>query len=228
LPVNKFEGKRILSSIVDKDRELIRNSLTGILTPLVDRAFGEMFSEEREDDLEFIRQCFVENLETKKNKNEIERLFIDDAPEINNLIPIVNSNNLANTIVEEIISTDITIKNNYPPNPIILIGSKGAGKTTFINHLFKYKIDQKELENHFVIYIDFRKFFETYSSFEPLYIANEILEEIYNKYENLELHSLKVLKRVYFVQIKRNEESIWAYDKTHNEESYQNKLATFL
>jgi GTPase SAR1 family protein len=226
-PITHTEGKTVLSSIIDKDKELVRTSLNALLTPLIDKVFGEMFSEEREDDLEFVKYCFVENAETKKNKNEIERLFSDEAPELNNVIPIVNSDNLAKSIVGEINSNEISMKETYPPKPIILIGSKGAGKTTFINHLFKYKFDRTEFEKCFIIYIDFRKFYEVDYYFEPRKIAEEILESIYTKYEDLELHTSKVLKRIYFKEIKRNDESIWEYDKKHDLKSYEQRLSTF-
>ncbi|WP_132055591.1 AAA family ATPase [Pseudocnuella soli] len=228
LPISNIDSRTILNSIVDKDKELIRNSLSASITPIIDKIFGEIFSEEREDDEEFIKRCFVENEETKKNKSEIERLFGDYAPQLNNVIPAINSISIANQIKDEIDDDEINVKNNYPPKPIILIGSKGAGKTTFINHLFKYRLEDEELENHFIIYIDFRKFFEGRSFFEPKEIAEEILESIYNKYDDLALHSMKVLKRIYFKEIRRNDESIWEYDKFNNSGAYNDKLAVFL
>lgn len=227
LPITKTSSKTILSTLIDKDKELIRNSLSASITPIIDKIFGEIFSEEREDDYEFIKECFVENRETKKNKSEIERLFGDYAPKIGQIIPAINSDSIATQIATEINLDDITIKNNYPPKPIIIIGSKGSGKTTFINHLFKYKLSEEEIENHFLIYIDFRKFFEEKESFEPSKIAEEILEKIYTKYEALELHTLKVLKRVYLTDIKRNDESIWQYEKANDSAAYNKSLSSF-
>ncbi len=228
LPLPALDGKTILSTLPDKEKELIRNSLSALLTPLIDTVFGEMFSEEREDDQDFIKFCFVENDETKKNKSEIERLFGDYAPEMENVIPTVNTTNLGNQILAEIDDKVISNSNSFPPKPIIIIGSKGAGKSTFINHLFKYKIENKELENNYIVYIDFRKFYQSELSLNPEIIAKEILETIYSKYEILELHSLKTLKRIYFREIKRNDESIWKYDKEKDEKTYNSKLSNFL
>lgn len=115
LPINNIEYKTILSSIINKDKELIRNSLSASITPLIDTIFGEIFSEEREDDKEFILKCFVENEETKKNKGEIERLFGDYAPELSQVIPAVHSDSIAVQISGELNSEEINIKNNYPP-----------------------------------------------------------------------------------------------------------------
>jgi len=228
LPITTIISKTILSTLINKDKELIRNSLSASITPIIDKVFGEIFSEEREDDLEFIKYCFVENKETKKNKSEIERLFGDYAPKVGQIIPAVNSDSIATQISEEINKDEITIKNSYPPKPIIIIGSKGAGKTTFINHLFKYKLSEEDKEDHFLIYIDFRKFYEEKKSFEPSKIAEEILEKIYSKYERLELHSLKVLNQIYLIEIKRNNESIWQYEKLNEVAAYNKTLSLFL
>ncbi len=116
----------------------------------------------------------------------------------------------------------------YPPNPIVLIGSKGAGKTTFINHLFKYKFKGDEFEHHYIVYIDFRKYYELGSQFDAEQLASGILESLYEKYDSLMLHSLPVLKRAYLKEIRRNNESIWEWDLANDSASYQNKLSSFL
>lgn len=68
LPIGNKEYKTVLSTLIDRDKELIRNNLSAKITPLIDKVFGEIFSEERDDDYELIRHCFVENKETKKIK----------------------------------------------------------------------------------------------------------------------------------------------------------------
>ncbi len=138
----------------------------------------------------------------------------------------VNTTNLGNQILAEIDDKVISNSNSFPLKPIIIIGYKGAGKSTFINHLFKYKIENKELENNYIVYIDFRKFYQSELSLNPEIIAKEILETIYSKYEILELHSLKTLKRI-FREIKRNDESIWKYDKEKDEKTYNQNFFSF-
>jgi GTPase SAR1 family protein len=228
LPSGSQESKTIISTLLDKDKEIVRNSLSSKIAPIINRIFGEIFSEEQEDDLEFIERCFVRNEETKKNKEEIEHLFADRAPDISNIIPAVNIDSIKDQISDEIKQDDISIKNLNPPKPIIIIGSKGAGKTTFINHLFKYNMENEDIENHLTVYLDLRKFFNKTKYFEPDKVAKEILELIYDKYSSLELHSLKVLKRIYYKQIKRNDESIWAFDRETDEKKYNSKLVDFL
>src|SRR5690606_3599724 len=56
----------------------------------------------------------------------------------------------------------------------------------------------------------------------------QIIQKTLDSYPDLELHSIKALKRIYSKQIKENDESIWQYDKQNNEASYQNRLASYL
>ena len=228
LPRNLSPSYTIFSKIPQKERELIRNPLSSKITPIINSVFGEMFSSETESNEYFIEKCFVENKETKKNRDDIERLFSDVAPKLSNVIPAINTLNIQKQISDEINTDDINFNNLTPPKPIVIIGSKGAGKSTFINHLFKFKNKEKDLNNHLTTYLDLRDYFNTNNLFDANLICKSILENIYEKYENFELHSLKTLKRIYLREIKRNDQGIWFFDKENNESSYQQKISDFL
>ncbi|RKS97977.1 AAA family ATPase [Chryseobacterium defluvii] len=226
IPID-LEAKSILSTLIQRDKEIDRNNLSSELSPIIDKFFGEIFSTEQEDDLNFIKECFVENIESKKNRDEIERLFADKAPQMANVVKAINTNSIVSQIVEEISDDQINIKSPKSPKPIIIIGTKGAGKTTFINHLFRTR-DNEFSENHLTVYIDFREFYEAYKSFEPTNISKEIYEKLTDKYSELELHSLKALKRIYQKQIKQNDESIWMFVKDKDEDTYNRLLTEYL
>src|SRR5690606_7174699 len=68
----------------------------------------------------------------------------------------------------------------------------------------------------------------TKQSFDPERIGSYILDNIYEKYDSLQLYSLSVLKRIYMTEIKRNDAGIWAYDKEKDIASYNMKLVLFL
>lgn len=225
-PINSIVSNTIVSTIIDREKELVRNSFSTALAPIIDRIFGEIFSEESENDSDFIQKCFVENQETKKNKDEIDKLFSDKAPQISNVIKAVNSKNIRTQINNEILNDNIQIRNLIPPKPIIIVGSKGAGKSTFINHLFISE-DYTD-QNHLPIYLDLRKFFNSGNSFETESIGKEILTSVYEKYADLELHSTKVLKRIYLKEIKLNDESIWSHFKENDINSYEKNYHNFL
>lgn len=226
ISIVKIESKTLISTLIDRDKELVRNSLSLSLTPIIDKIFGEIFNGDNEDDEKFIENCFVENSETKKNRKEIDRLFADKTPQLSNVIKATNANSIRYQISSEITENEISIKNNTPPKPIVIVGSKGAGKTTFINHLFKS--EKKTLKDHLIIYLDFRIFIERFSDVDYSLIANELIETTQNNYPELELHTLSVLKRIYIKKIRENDESIWSYIKTTNEPEYNAKLSLFI
>lgn len=228
LPSNLSPSFTIFSKITQKEKELIRNPLSSKITPIINSVFGEMFSSETESNENFIEKCFVENKETKKNRGDIERLFSDVAPKLSNVIPAINTSNIKKQISDEINTDEINLNNLTPPKPIVIIGSKGAGKSTFINHLFKFQTKENDLNNHLTTYLDLRDYFNTNNNFDANLICKSILENIYEKYEQLELHSLKTLKRIYLKEIKRNDKGIWLFDKENNETSYQQKIAEFI
>lgn len=228
LPSNVNPSYTIFSKITQNEKELIRNPLSSKITPIINSVFGEIFSSETKSNEDFIEKCFVENKETKKNRDDIERLFSDVAPKLSNVVPAINTTNIQKQISEEIKTDDINSTNLTPPKPIVIIGSKGAGKSTFINHLFKFQTKEYDLNNHLTTYLDLRDYFNTNNYFDASLICKSILENIYEKYESYDLHSLKTLKRIYLKEIKRNDKGIWLFDKENNETSYQKKIADFL
>lgn len=224
----QYKGKTVLSTLPLKDSELIRNSLSAELTPIINKLFGELYDIDEAINKELIKECFIENNEIKKNKSEIERLFDDTPPKVENIVKARNTESIATQIKEEIKDDDLKLSSN-PPQPIIIVGSKGAGKTTFINYLFKYDIDSEKdfSKNHPYIYLDFRNYSGTKKSFENS-IFDDILEQIYEKYSILNLNSNTSLHSIYHKEIDRNNKSIWQYDKENNIQSYQTKLDSFI
>jgi hypothetical protein len=77
------------------------------------------------------------------------------------------------------------------------------------------------------VYLDFRQYFNQDKSIDIEKIAEDILEYLFENYSELNLHSTKVLKRIYYKEIKRNDESIWDDLKENNEDEYKRKLRQF-
>lgn len=227
LITENITSKTIISTIIDRDKEIDRNNLSSKLSPLIDSFFGEIFTSYQDSTNEdFIKECFIENIETKKNRDEIEKLFQDKAPSISNVVKITNTKNIVSSLGDEILEDDVQIKNPIPPKPIIIIGSKGAGKTTFINHLFNTRFHDFK-ESHMPVYIDFREFFGNEEYFDSKNLCRYIISKVNDNYENLSLLQLKVLNRIYFKDIKQNNEGIWAYlDKESLD--YQKTVSEYL
>ncbi len=223
---NQEIGRTIYSTLSDKNGEIVRNSLSSELTPVLDKVFGEIYKYEVLDNEELIKKCFIENKEIKKNKSDIEKLFGDKPPKLSEVSGARNTESLVNQITEEFESQPIGLRDTEPPKPILIIGSKGAGKTTFINYLFKSAIDNKILKRRPQVYIDFRKYVdEDITNINYTEIYKDVVSEIRENYESLELSSPKVLKRIYLKEIKEHH-GVWSIGE--NDESYNNNLKKFL
>lgn len=67
----------ILSTLVDRDKHVDRNSLAVSISAEIENIFGDIYNSIGDDDDELIKECFVENSETKKNRLELNGLFND-------------------------------------------------------------------------------------------------------------------------------------------------------
>jgi len=217
---------KILNNLIDRDKEIVRNTISSELAPIIEEIFGEIFSDDDEDNQEFIRECFVENKETIKNKVELNRLFEDNPPELGEVSKAKNLDSLI-TQIENEIKVPVIAK-QVPPKPIIIVGSKGAGKTTFINYLFKNKLNGNTLKSHPHIYVNFIKYYKEDKTIDTEKISNDIINSLYEDYSELQLHTSKVLKQIYYKEIRINNESIWEDIKNNQPEEYSKKMNDFL
>ncbi len=220
-------GKTIISTIPKKDGELVRNSFSSKLTPLINEIFGEIYKYETLDNNVLIKECFVENVEIKKNKEEIEELFADLPPSLGEVVPARNVSSIARQIEDELIDYPVNLNNVEPPYPIIIIGSKGSGKTTFINYLFKSSVSDDFDRHRPNIYIDFRKYVDYDLDKINSKIYKDLISAIEEKYYYYRLHTLKILKKIYRNEIRKKDESTWvAYKK--DKDLYNIKLSEYL
>ncbi len=215
-----FEPKTIFSSITEKHQEVvIRNTLRPELQQIVDKVFDEIHKYEDLNDKEIILECFVKNEETKANQNAIERLFADHTPKLNEVVS-PKTDSAFSQIENNIIKYPKTLKNT-PPKPIILIGTKGAGKTTFINYFFKiYLNDTLKGKNPF-IYLDFKKYLDLDFVQGVHKIYKDLLDELLETFEFLT--EPKTLERVYLREIK-NLKKIWELQS----DNYDKQFSDFL
>ena len=220
-------GHKVLACAPNRGDELVRNPLSAELAALINDIFGEIYKYDILDDENLIKECFIENSEIKKNKSEIEKLFADLPPKIDNVIPIRNTKNLANTITNEIEGYPIKLKEIAAPKPIIIVGSKGAGKTTFINYLFKAVITEDFKKQRPVIYLDFRNYTKAdlFDSSHKIY--KDLLNQFYETFPKIDILNLTALKRIYYQEIDRNNRTIWNYDLSNSDVKYNEKLTNF-
>lgn len=221
-------SKTILSTIPQKDNEISRNDLASSLAPLISKVFGEIFQNDDEiNDIDFIRECYVENKEVIKNKAELNGLFSDDAPQLKEVVKARNHKSITKQVKAEMdMEQDIHLS-NPTPKPIIIIGSKGAGKTTFINFLFS-NLEESIINKHPYVIVNLMKYYSGNNTLDTLQVANDILKTINEKYPERSINSEDVLKRIYRREISENDKGIWKYAKENDLALYQEKLSSFL
>jgi len=225
-------GHTLVSVVIDREKELVRNTLSSALAPTLNTVFTELYKYEVLDNKELIEACFIENNEIKKNQSEILRIFDDMPPHLDRVIPARNMDSISNQIAMEITEYPTTLKEIEPPKPIIIIGSKGAGKTTFINYLFKVQIAKIFDGKRPFIYLDFRRYTKEDILVKKDIIYRDILNYLYDSYPELELATQKTYKRIFLKEIKINDSTIWKdyKDQYHLPEykaKYDSELAIF-
>lgn len=222
-------SKTILSSILEKDNEIIRNDLSGQIAPLIDKAFGDIYnSNEDDDDIDFIKDCYVENKEVIKNKKELRGLFRDAPPRLKEVIKAVNADSISNQIHEEINSCPAKTAQSGTPKPIIIIGSRGAGKTTFLNFLFKDDSNENEIKDNPYLFVNLMKYYSGNDTIDFNQIYDDLLSQFAEKYPKYDINSLNVLERIYIKEINQNNKGIWKFYKERSEDEYNRILSDFL
>ena len=222
-------SKTILSTIPQKDNEISRNDLSSKITPIISRVFGEIFNtDEDNDDEEFIRECYVENVEVKKNKAELNGLFSDNPPKLSNVVKARNYDSVTEQIKGEIAEEKIVTPKSPTPKPIIIIGSRGAGKTTFINFLFRHNVEGTVLNRFPYVIVNLMNYYDGTDILDTDKIAKDILEQFNDKYPERNINGINVLKRIYLKEINEKNKGVWKYAKENAPDSYEEKLSVFL
>lgn len=225
---DKF-SKTLVSSIEEKDGEITRNDLSTSLVKVIDSVFGDIFSLSKdEDNTEFIKACYVENKEVIKNKAELHGIFSDDPPKYSEVIKVRNYPQVKQQITNEVKNYPSDTLQSPTPKPIIIIGSRGAGKTTFIHSLFINNQSDKNLASFPFVYVNMMKYYSPTGILDFEKISHDIINEIDASYPNLDLFSNKVLKQIYIKEIGNKNKGVWASLKENDPIEYEKRLSSFL
>ena len=221
--------KTILSSISKKDNEIVRNDLSAKIAPLIDKALGDIYNaNEDEDDLEFIKECYVENKEVIKNKRELHGLFCDNPPELQEVSKARNTDSISQQIDDEIEKYPANEAASPTPKPIIIIGSRGAGKTTFLKFLLKGDSSEKEFINAPYLFVNMMKYYSGNDTIDFDDVYKDLLMQLDANYPAYNINSIDVLERIYIREINQNKKGIWKYYFENEELEYQKMLSEFL
>ena len=211
-----------LSRLRRKNEKLVRNELSDKLIKVIDIIFREI---ERTSDLEgldTLKECYVFNSDVKKHQSEMSLMFLDSPPKFDEKVfGIRNTENTQNAIEEKLLDSNFTL-----PSPIVIIGGKGAGKTTFIKYFFQVSIKTKTRKKIPSIYLDFRSIYSHLS--EPSKIYEIIIDNLHKDHTDLKLNDYSILKRIYKKEIDQKiNGGLWTIFKEKPEE-LELKINAFL
>jgi GTPase SAR1 family protein len=151
-----------------KDEESIRILERDVHSQDFDRVMTEFFSKLSGDtDPDMLVECFVETKESKGAEEELHRISED----------LINRVKSLDTREAEVLKDLIErIKTTNRHEFVILIGGKGAGKSTFIERFFKIVLEQKLRDSCIVIRINVAES-EGYSNTIVDWLNHTLLEE---------------------------------------------------
>lgn len=188
-----------------KNQELVRNKISQHLIPIINQVFEEIYNTETLAGKKILEACYVQNEDVKKYNSELGNVFSDDPPTFDSrIIPVQNT-----------IETQKQLRSNIfdgisnLPDPIILIGTAGAGKTTFIKYFSEVLLSKKNKKNRPLIYLDFRLFTSQTIS-DTKFIYKTIIDQLENKYSELNLTKFNILKTIYQEDIAKKREGTWS------------------
>ncbi|NEW78079.1 MAG: hypothetical protein GZ086_01355 [Gelidibacter sp.] len=202
-----FSKKLIsLSNLKRKNEKLIRNELSDKLIRIIDVIFREINNTSELIDIDTLNECYVFNKDVEKHHSEMSLMFQDSPPKFDERVfGVRNTINTQDAIEGRLLDSTFSL-----PNPIILIGGKGAGKTTFINYFFKVSLKEETKKRIPSIYMDFRSITSNQIK-DPKYIYQKILNLLYETQSSLKLNDYNILKTIYKKEIKLNtERGLWS------------------
>ncbi|MDP3150030.1 MAG: hypothetical protein Q8N83_12985, partial [Ignavibacteria bacterium] len=214
-------GKTILDSIIQRDERLVRNIFSIPLQPIIKKFFSELFTDEEKDiDYDFLEKCYVKNEDIKKYNKELNIIIHDNPPTFDERINKVQNTN--NTMVQ--LKSEINEGIKYLPDPILIIGGKGVGKTTFIKYFIRVILDPEKVKERLIVYLDFKNYTEQQiNDTEKIY--KQILDKINEKYHDLNLNKLNIIEKIYKKELNQQEEGIWTLIKDDTTELNRRKSA---
>ncbi len=193
-------------SLKRKNYELVRNQISQQLIPIINKVFEEIYNTETLEGKQILQDCYVENKDVKKYNSELGFIFADNPPTFDTrILPVQNTENTQHQLKEQIF-TNI----NVLPDPIILIGTAGAGKTTFIKYFTDVLLTKKNKKNRPLVYLDFR-LYTSQTIRDTRFIYANIIKQLENEYPELNLSKFNVLKTIYKNEIDKKKQGTWSY-----------------
>jgi hypothetical protein len=188
---------RPMDDVIIKNVKQPRNDLYRYITPIIEYAFQEITEPEK---LDMLRECYVYDQEF----DEVDKLLKNEFSLNNPLISpsadmkkIVQSKNDSGVFQKDF-KKDIgkLDKDFSEPMLLLLLGTVGSGKTTFIHRFFNTVITEKEKQNK----IDLSRYFDFQVFSSRFYQLGYILEPFYLFWRFIDVKLRKAVQKGFHFQ----------------------------
>ena len=185
----------------------------------IDTIFSNFFSTmSGQSDSEMLAKCFVESKESREADSTLEKIM-------NNLINNIEivSPNQGEQLQEELKSAVEIHKGEF----VLIIGNKGAGKSTFIERFFKLILDRKIKSKCLILRIDLAK-----SNGDINHITNWLTNQLKNELETQLFKNSNPtydeLQGVFYQEYRRWKEGTYQYLYTKDKTEFKIKFGEHL
>ncbi len=185
-------SQSLINEISNRNQELYRNDFSSKLLPVIDKIFNEIGNTDDIDtNRSLLESCYVPSIDIHKYSGELAGLFLDLPPSFDSKISKAKQTDQVTINIKKDIGSNTNI-----PSPIILIGGKGAGKTTFIRYFFNVVLSNKESREIPSVYLDFRNY--THQQIDDTAsIYKTILNSLLIEHDYLNLGDYSILKQIF-------------------------------
>lgn len=183
--IEEMSFTRPIDNVVMRNVRQPRNNLYRYFTPIIDCAFQEITHPEK---LDMLKQCYVYEEEFGELDKSLKKEFELKMPILydeHELRKIVQGKKTSGVFQRDFLSNIEKLAEDYgEPILLLLLGSIGSGKTTFIHRFFNIVLTEEEKETKLWFYIDWREGPTDISEIRP-YILTRIIDEFYNKHARI-------------------------------------------
>ena len=220
--IHQAEGLQIQSvvelyTIVDSAQIRLLNK-TKIASDL-DQIFREFFSSmSGEHDIEMLSRCFVETKESREADSSLEKI----TRKLLNKIEVV-SHGKDNELQKHIKLAVETQRGDF----VLIIGNKGAGKSTFIDRFFRLILEKSIRDKCLVLRVDLR---DSPGDIETIteWIIKELKDEIEGQLFKQESPTYEELQGIFYKEYERWKKGEYKYLYEHDKKEFKIKFGEYI
>jgi hypothetical protein len=183
--IEEMTFTRPIDNVMIKNIRQPRNDLYRYITPIIDYAFQEITNP---DKLDMLEKCYVYEEEFNEIDKYLKNEFAYTMPTIYDLHEIkkIAQDKKGSGVFQRDFYRNIEKlgKGYGEPILLLLLGSIGSGKTTFIHRFFNVVLTETEKEKKLWFYIDWREGPTDINQIRP-FLLKCIVDEFYRKYEKI-------------------------------------------